>query len=57
MEAALPWAKLIAVIQPHYPTGRRGDGRARAEDGVKMNEPSRFKRWQRYSQAEQTRWR
>ena len=24
MEAVIPWAKLLAVIEPHYPKGRRG---------------------------------
>jgi transposase, IS5 family len=24
MERVVPWARLIALIQPHYPTGRRG---------------------------------
>jgi transposase, IS5 family len=24
MEEVIPWAKLLAVIEPHYPTGRRG---------------------------------
>lgn len=24
MEALIPWAKLLAVIQPHYPTGQHG---------------------------------
>ena len=24
MEAVLPWAKLLAVIEPHYPKGERG---------------------------------
>jgi len=24
IEAATPWAKLVAVIEPHYPKGSRG---------------------------------
>jgi hypothetical protein len=24
MEEVLPWGKLLAVIEPHYPKGRRG---------------------------------
>src|SRR5882762_2791065 len=24
MEQVVPWARLVAVIEPHYPTGRRG---------------------------------
>ena len=24
MEAVIPWARLLAVIEPHYPQGRRG---------------------------------
>ena len=24
MEAVVPWARLVAVIAPHYPAGRRG---------------------------------
>ena len=24
MEAVVPWARLLAVIAPHYPTGARG---------------------------------
>jgi IS5 family transposase len=24
MERVVPWKRLVALIQPHYPTGRRG---------------------------------
>ena len=24
MERVVPWARLVALIPPHYPTGRRG---------------------------------
>jgi IS5 family transposase len=24
MEEVIPWAKLVAVIEPHYPQGKRG---------------------------------
>ena len=24
MEKVVPWARLVAVIEPHYPTGKRG---------------------------------
>jgi IS5 family transposase len=24
MENVVPWARLVAVIEPHYPTGNRG---------------------------------
>ena len=26
MEAVVPWARLVEVIVPHYPAGRRGRG-------------------------------
>ncbi len=24
MERVVPWTRLVALLQPHYPTGRRG---------------------------------
>jgi IS5 family transposase len=36
IEAATPWAQLVAVIEPHYPKGNRGRPRIGLERMIKM---------------------
>jgi hypothetical protein len=36
IEAATPWAQLVAVIEPHYPKGNRGRPRIGLERMLKM---------------------